>query len=131
MRKLPKQNQASEKRKNNINKKKLSLGKRKPPKHTYTHRCTHTPISAQNRLKSPRSAAVLVNTAQLPPTPNCDFSFSSRSVMHWTFQLLSDCLISIFLIAEHQEYKGVLGRLGAAGAGRAESSCATSPNRSI
>lgn len=99
MRKLPKRNQASQKKK-----KKLSVGKRKPPKHTYTR--LHTVLHSYQCPEPFESPLERWSPGKYPGPPNCDFSPFPPVVgyVQQHFQLLSDCLISIFLISEHQEY---------------------------
>lgn len=109
MRKLPKRNQACEEKK----KKNFPWGK---GEHTHGYQCPEP-----SEIPSERC-----NPGPSPPPP-----FLQWSGKHRTFQLPPDCLVSILLISEHQEYKCILGRLGDAGAGRAEPIRAKSLNRSI
>lgn len=85
-------------------KKKLSVGKRKPPKHTYTR--LHTVLHSYQCPEPFESPLERWSPGKYPGPPNCDFSPFPPVVgyVQQHFQLLSDCLISIFLISEHQEY---------------------------
>lgn len=80
----------------------------------------HTPIPPQYDFKSPLSTAVQADIYSFFPTysPSVIFLyFLHRSVMHRMFQMHFDCLISIFIISEHQvkEYKCLFSRVGNAG----------------